>query len=133
MRVLCKKYGTKDNSQRFYGWIKMPTFIWDLENIISIIKINLGAYVLIVSRICSLPMPGASITCSLWFPWKRGRPTVLNCTSVGMGACKVISSRDGRWYMVRVYFSCQLMRSSGQSWETSRPTVGTRKTPTKCE
>ena len=50
--ALYKKYGTKDNSQSFHGWIKMPTFIWDLENIIWIIKINLGAYVLIVGRIC---------------------------------------------------------------------------------
>ena len=49
---LCIKFGTKDDSQSFHGWIKMPTFIWDLENIIWIIKINLGAYVLIVGRIC---------------------------------------------------------------------------------
>ena len=34
---------------------------------------------------------GTSITCSLWFPWTRGWPTVLNCTGVGMSACKVIS------------------------------------------
>ena len=80
-----------------------------------------------------LPKRNASITCSLWFPWKRGRPTVLNCTSVGMGACKVISSRDGRWYTVRVYFSCSWWGVQGKVWETSRPADGTRKTPTKRE
>ena len=32
--ALFKKYGTKDGSQSFYGWIEMPTFIRDLENMI---------------------------------------------------------------------------------------------------
>ena len=50
--ALCKIYVTRDGSQSFHGWIKMPTFIWDLENVFWIITINLGAYVLIVGRIC---------------------------------------------------------------------------------
>ena len=77
-------------------WRRVYTEVWN-DMYISLYVCNKAVHEMLIQQInmallwAARSRYGTSITCSLWFPWTRGWPTVLNCTGVGMSACKVIS------------------------------------------